>query len=251
MTSSSISLLVFVCGFGGAMLGAILRRRLPEHHLSSDSKEIVRLGTGLVGTMTALVLGLLVASAKSSYDGQKSEVITLSSKIIFLDRILANYGAEAGESRELLRKQTVLAMERMWPTGKGAHSELAPSPANDKSLYATLVRLEPADEGQKQLKSQALGLASEIGQMRWLMYEQSGSSISSPFLVVLILWLTVMFISFGLFAPINTTVVSTLLICAMSVACAIFLILELDHPFEGLIRISDDPMNFALANMGL
>lgn len=250
MTSWSISLLVFVCGFGGALLGAILRRRLPEHHLGADSKEIVRLGTGLVGTMTALVLGLLVASAKSSYDGQKSEVITLSSKIIFLDRILANYGAEAGTARELLRRQTVAALARIWPARDGAQVELAPLPSNDKSLFATLVRLEPADEGQKQLKSQALGLASEIGQMRWLMYEQSGTSISSPFLVVLILWLTVMFISFGVFAPINTMVVSTLLICALSVACAIFLILELDHPFEGLICISSDPLQFALANMG-
>src|SRR5262245_48449580 len=99
MNAQTISVVFFVCVFGGALLGAVLRRLLPDHHLSTDSKEIVRLGTGLVGTMTALVLGLLVASAKNSYDTEKSEVITLASKIVFLDRILAHYGPDAAQAR--------------------------------------------------------------------------------------------------------------------------------------------------------
>ena len=249
MAANLISLIVFASVFGGALLGALLHRCLPDHHLSSESKEIVRLGTGLVGTMTALVLGLLVASAKNSYDTERSEVITMATKIIFLDRVLAHYGPDSAEAREALRKSAAAAIDRIWPS-EAASPELAPMPAKDESTYARILQLKPADEAQQSLKSQALGLSSEIGQMRWLMFEQSGSSISAPFLVVLVLWLTVIFISFGLFAPSNTTVLATLLVCALSVACSIFLVLELDHPFQGLIHISSDPMRNAMAQLG-
>ncbi|MBL9148421.1 MAG: DUF4239 domain-containing protein [Phycisphaerae bacterium] len=250
MTSPTISLLAFACVFGGALIGTWLRRTLPEHHLNTDSKEIVRLGTGLVGTMTALVLGLLVASAKNSYDTERSEVISLASKIVFLDRTLAHYGPDSAAARETLRKVTVVAISRIWPPEGTEHSQLAPLPAKDESLHAKLHELRPTDETQQLLKAEALRVASEISQMRWLMYEQSGSSISSPFLIVLVLWLMVMFVSFGMFAPPNATVLCTLLVCAMSVACAIFLVLELDHPFEGIIRISSDPMQSALDHLG-
>src|SRR5258706_2839022 len=107
MSSITASLIVFACVFGGALVGVFLRSALPQQHLSAESKDIVRLGMGLVGTMAALVLGLLVASAKGSYDAQSSELTQMSANIVLLDRILAHYGPEAKQTRDMLRHETV------------------------------------------------------------------------------------------------------------------------------------------------
>jgi hypothetical protein len=93
-------------------------------------------------------------------------------------------------------------------------------------------------------------ISADLGRTRSLLLEQTGGSIPMPFLVVLVFWFTVIFITFGLFAPPNATVIAVLLVCALSVAGAIFLILELDRPFEGLIQISDAPLRSALARLG-
>jgi hypothetical protein len=223
---------------------------LPQHHLSSESKDIVRLGTGLLGTMAALLLGLLVASAKSSYDAEKAEVTQMAARIAFLDRVLANYGAEAGEARDLLRRSLARAIERMWPQPSAGPAQLDPGAGGKEALYDAIHRLPAQNDMQQSLKSQALGMLSDIGQTRWLLYEQRGSSISHPFLIVVVAWLTIIFVSLGLFAPPNATVIATLLLCALSVAGAIFLILELDHPFDGMIRISSAPMRVALEHLG-
>ena len=104
MSSMAISWIVFACVFGGALLGMWLRAALPEHHRSTESKDIVRLGMGLIGTLAALVLGLLIASAKSAYDTQRSEFTQLSANLILLDRVMAHYGPETQEARDLLRR---------------------------------------------------------------------------------------------------------------------------------------------------
>lgn len=250
MGAATLSCVVFGFVFGGALVGALLRKTLPEHHLSADSKEIVKMGMGLIATMTALVLGLLVASAKSSYDTDKGEVVQLAAKIVFLDRVLANFGPETHDVRDVLRRSLTNAIERMWPDEKSQHSQLDPTASSAEELYKGILQLSPQNDTQQSLKAQAVSIASEIGQARWLLFEQSGSSISMPFLFVVVLWLTVIFISFSLFAPLNTTVLTTLLVCALSVSCAILLILELDQPFDGLIHISSSSMRNALAHLG-
>jgi hypothetical protein len=243
------SLLAFACILGGAFLGMVLRAFLPEHHLSADSKDLVRVGMGLVGATTALVLGLMVASAKGSYDTQKSELVQMSAGIVVLDRILAHYGPETKEVRELLRAATTRALAQIWPEDRSRPSP-APRSAGDEILYDKLEELTPKDDSHRSLQARALNVAMELTRARWLMFEQSGSAISRPFLVVVVFWLTVMFVSFGLFAPSNTTVIATLFICALSVSGAIFLILEMDTPFAGLIQISSAPLRVALAQLG-
>jgi hypothetical protein len=244
-------LLVFACAFGGAMLGLFLRATLPEHHLSSESKDIIKLGMGLIGTMTALVLGLLIASAKSSYDTEKGELTQMSAKLVLLDITLANYGPQTQEARDLLHHTVARIIEQIWPQND-SHSatQLDPKAANAESLYSSLLQLTPQNATQSLLKSQALAMASDLGQTRWLLFEQAGSSISVPFLIVVVFWLMVIFVSFGLFAPPNATVIITLFLCALSVSGAIFLMLELDHPFSGLIQISSEPLRSALAHLG-
>jgi hypothetical protein len=245
MSSTSLSLIVFISVFGGALLGILLHRILPQHHLSNESKDIVKLGMGLVGTMSALVLGLLVASAKASYDTQSTELTHFSANITLLDRILANYGSETKEIRDLLRVAVTRVLNQMWSSDDAA----PPSPAGER-LYDKIAGLSPKNEIQTSLKGAALSTAKDIGQTRYLMYAQATGSPSMPLLVVVILWLTIIFVSFGLFAPSNATVVCSLFFAALAVSGAIFLILEMYTPYTGPIKISNAPLRAALADLG-
>ena len=250
MSANFLSLLVLACVFGAALLGMLLRYVLPEHHLSSDTKDSVKLAMGLVATMAALILGLLVASAKSTYDAESSGVTQMAAKIVFLDRMLANYGPETKETRELFRRSVERMVQRMWPDKPSEQSQLDPNASRAEGMYAAIEKLAPKNELQTALKSQSLSTAMELGQMRWLEFEQADSSISAPMLYILTLWLSILFVSFGLFSPTNGTVVTAFMLAALSVAGAIFLILELNTPFNGLMQISDAPFVSALAHLG-
>jgi hypothetical protein len=250
MSSTTISLIVFGCVFGGALLGIFLHAVLPQHHLGNDSKDIVKLGMGLVGTMAALVLGLLVASAKGSYDNQSAELTQMSANIALLDRGLALYGPETKETRALLRGAVVRILDQMWPKDGTSASSSAPTSAGAEILYEKIQGLSPKNDTQRSLQGQALSIAVDIGKTRWLMYAQQATSVSMPLLVVLVLWLTMIFVSFGLFAPFNATVVASLLVSALSVSGAILLILEMYEPYAGLIQISSAPLRAALAHLG-
>ena len=250
MSSIAISLIVFGCVFGGALLGISLRAALPGHHLSADSRGAVMLGIGLIGTMAALVLGLLIASAKGSYDTQSTELTEMSSKIAFLDRILAHYGPETKESRDLLRSSVVRILNRMTSRGGTNPSREEPMYAGSEVLFEKIQGLSPRDDTQRSLQAQAMNIALGIGQTRWLMFEQGVTSITMPLLVVLVFWLITIFVSFGLFAPPNATVVTSLFVSALSVSGAILMILEMYTPYAGLIQISSDPLRAALAHLG-
>jgi len=243
-------LIVFACVFGGALLGILLHAVLPEQHLSAESKDIVKLGMGLVGTMAALVLGLLVASAKGYYDAQSAELTQMSTNVVLLDRLLAQYGPETKEARTLLRGAVDRMLDQIWSKGGARASGLQPPFAAAEPVYAKIQGLSPKDDAQRSLQSQALSIAMDLRKTRWLMYEQETRSVSLPLLVILVLWLTIIFISFGLFAPFNATVVSSLFASALSVSGAIFLILEMYRPYSGLIQISGAPLHAALAHLG-
>lgn len=250
MNSVLVAALVFACVFGAAWLGMRLRPAMPEDHLNADTKETVKLAMGLVATMAALVLGLLVASAKGAYDTQKSAVVQMAGKVAFLDRVLAQYGPEAREARAMLRHALEGAIARIWPARPSGGAQLTPSTASGEALYDALEKLAPQNEAQRSLKTQALGMALELGQMRWLLFEQAETSISTPLLVIVVFWLAVLFFSFGLLGPSNATAVGSLALAALSVSGAIFLILELDRPFGGVIRISSLAMVKALQSLG-
>jgi hypothetical protein len=252
MSALLVAAIVFVCIVAGALLGMALRGRLPAHHLSEESKDVVRLCTGLVATMAALVLGLLVASAKGSYDTQRDGLDEIAANITMLDIVLQQYGPPAQEARASLRRVVAGAMARLFPADAAQEPTLGATEttAGGKALHAQLLALTPADDMQRALKTQALQIGAELARRRLLLVAQHQSTaISGAFLVILTSWLVVLFASFGLFAPRNGTVVAALLISALSVSGAIFLILELDQPFEGLIQISSAPLRAAFAQL--
>ena len=250
MSAIAIALIVFACVGMGAVLGSLLRNRLPANHLSPDSLDAVKLGTGLVATMSALVLGLLISSAKGSYDAVTSEMTQMSARVIFLDRVLALYGSETRETRELLRAAVVSSSDRLWPQERGRPSQVGPPAPSMETMLGKIQALSPKDDVQRSLRGQALSMGYGLGETRWLFYEQSSPSVPTPMLVILVFWLTVIFTGFGLFAPRNGTVIASLFFAGLAVSGAIFLIMEMYTPFSGVMHVSSAPMRFAIAHLG-
>jgi hypothetical protein len=197
-----------------------------------------------------LVLALLTNSAKGSYDTQRNEVTQVSANVILLDRVLAHYGPETKEARDMIKVSAADMIDRIWPNGLVKTAKLPPTSTSGELFFDRIQELTPKNEVQHALQAQAISLSIGIGQARLLLFEQGGRSIPMPFLVLLIFWVTIIFLSFGLFAPPNATVIATLFLCALSVAGAIFLIMELDRPFGGVIEISSAPLRNAIASIG-
>ena len=245
MNAEIISLVTFAVLIAAIVAGM----RFTEERFGASTKETVKLATNLVATMSALVLGLLVSSAKNSYDTVRSEVIDVSSKVVFLDRLLAGYGPEAADARAHVREWTGEAIDRMWPTEAGRAADLTPNSEGAKTVYLTIQNLPAKDDIQRAVKSEATGVMVEIGKIRSLLVAQSVPSISMLMLAVLVSWLAIIFFSFSMLAPTNSPAITALIVSALSVCGAIFLILELDSPFDGLIGISSKPMRNALAQL--
>ena len=231
------------------LIGMFLRSVLPEHHLSDESKDAVKLGIGMIATLAALVLGLLIASAKGHFDTMNSGLTQTGSKIILLDRTMAHYGPETKEARDLLRLSVASAIDQLWPKERTQHKEYKDfNPKTGlKELQERLWQLSPKNETQRYLQSQALQISGSIAEIRWLLTEQQEqSSLPMPFFVMLVFWLVIIFFSFGMLSPPNSTVITVLLVCSLSAAGALYMILELDHPYGGFIEISSTPLRNAL-----
>jgi hypothetical protein len=251
VTELAISCAVCLCVIAGALIGIYLRHVLPPDHIKDDTRQIVNVAIGLIATLAALVLGLMVASAKSSFDARADEVRESGARLILLDRGLRQYGPETRDTRDLLRKLIEGRIERVWRTPSAIAQEgtAGSQTAEIEAIRSGLFALAPGNDAQKWLLARALTMTGELEQARWLLIEEARSSIPRPFLVVLVFWLVVIFASLGLFAPSNATVYSIIFVCALSVATAIFLILEMDRPYEGLLQISNAPLASALAEM--
>ena len=250
MNTTLTALIVFGCLVGAVLLGRTLRRLLPEDHLTADSRDTIKLAMGLVATMTALVLGLLVSSAKGAYDTERSEVIQMAAKDTFLGRVLDAYGPEAAGIRAQLRDTMEEGIRQMWPGEMRRPARLAPNTQAANAAYGAIQALSPHNDMQAALKAQAASLAVDVAQVRSLLVAQSVPSISKPMLIILVLWLVIIFLGFSVLAPPNATTLLALTVSALAVSGAIFLILELDEPFGGLIGISSEPMLNALHQIG-
>ncbi len=252
MSPISISLIAFVLIIAGAFAGMALRNLLPKHHLSDDSKDVIRLGSALIATIAGLVLGLLISSAKSSYDAQTAQVRHITADIVLLDNFLELYGPETRNARELVRRAVGPLADRIWRKNGAVFSRSTPfeaTVASERAL-AAIQELDARTDAQRSYKSRAIQLTTDLGQSRLVLFEQEGASIPLPFLAVLVFWLAIIFASFSLFSRLNPTAIAALFVFAFSAAGAIFLILEMDQPFAGLIQISDLPMRNALAPLG-
>jgi hypothetical protein len=252
MSPREISLIVLACISGSAMLGLFLGKVLPDRHLDSNSKDIVKLATGLIATLSALVLGLLVSSAKETFDNVSDELTQMSVKIVLLDRVLAQYGPETKEIRAGLKSGFSAATEKLLSNDESLQAKLDTPEAVGRlwGIQGRIRTLSPQNDTQRGLQARALEISSEMAASRWLLVMQSKGSISTPMLVIMVFWVSIIFAAWGVFSPRNLVVASALLACALSVSLATFLILELDRPLTGWIRISPAPTQEAITHLG-
>lgn len=252
MIAATVALIVAACVFGGSLLAMAAARALPDSHLSSEARDVIKLCMALIATLVALVLGLLVATAKGTYDAQSAGVRQLSASVLLLDRTLAEYGPEAQHPRDLLRQTAEVMLQRLWPADGSAPVSLAPGEAHTQmsAFLREVTALAPQNELRQFLKTQALRITSDLAQARFQLYVQGTTSLPLPFIVVVVTWLIVLFGGYGLIAARNATVMVFLLACTLSVAGAIFLIQELADPFSGVVRVSDRPLREVVLQLG-
>jgi CHASE3 domain sensor protein len=248
MSSQIIFLISAACIFAGALFGLWLGRVIPAEHLRDNSRSTVKVVTGMIATLAALVLGLLISSANTFFDSVDTALIHSGARIILLDRALAHYGPETKEAREQLRRTIVGGIEMFWPTEKSEGTGLTAFERSTgmEELQKRIRELNPATDAQRELRSEAEKLSGEMLEARWLVIAQAQHAIPRAFLVVLLFWLVILHISFGLLAPRNATAISMLLVSALSVSGAIFLILEMYQPLNGMIKVSSAPLRKAL-----
>ena len=254
MSSVSLTVLAFLCPLAGAAVGMVCRTRLPEHHLGKESTDVIKLATGLVATLVALVLSLLISSANSFRVTVENEYKAALTSVVQLDQYLEAYGPQAADVRQLLRRTVAQIAGLRWPgedfgPGTTATVTLEKSPLID--LERSIIGLSPSDDGQKWFQSQALQLASRVAQLRQLLVsQQAAAALPGPVLYVVLICSAAIFAAFALFVPPNATIVLSFVIAALAVASAIFLITDLGDPFNGFLQVSSAPVHSALRVLG-
>ena len=252
MNSFAIACAAFAFILGGTLAGMLIGRVLPGHHLSGDSKEAIKQGLALLALLTALVLGLLVGTTKGTFDAQSATVREVAANVAVLDRALDRYGPQTKEARKSLADVAKAMLEHMWPESSGQQADLTADAVRlaGEDMFDKITALEPETDTQRLLKSRALEMTISLAQTRQRLLAQKESSIPMPFLVVLGFWLTILFGCYGLLAPRNLTVFVVLIVCMVSVAGALFLVLEMDRPFDGIVRVPSAPLQSVLSRLG-
>jgi hypothetical protein len=251
MNTITISVLVAACIFAGGVAGLHAHRILPSHHLTKETQDVVRLGIGMLSVLASLVLGLLIATAKTSYDSTDHAIRSYAAELALLNETLRDYGGTASVPRDRLRTYTERLLRDGWPREGHHPAALEDDEAQQmlERVRETIRALKPVDAGQKSLQDQAIEINLNLLRQRWLLIEQQGPSVQRVVLVILVSWVTVIFASFGMNAPRNGTVLVAFLICSLAIGGAIFLILEMDRPLDGIMQISSWPMRNVLAQM--
>jgi hypothetical protein len=241
-----VGIIAVVCLCSGLFIGILVNTAVPVSHLNTESRDIIKLATAMMGTLTALVLALLISSAKDSFQTRDNEVRQTAANLMLMDRAMAHYGTETENARSLLRKIFVSRLQQMQvQTGDGSRQEREDT-EKIEDVQDILAALAPQNGAQRWLQSRALQASADVSQMKWLIFDQTGGIIQWPFIVILMFWLSMIFMVFGLLAPRNATVVSVLMLSAVSVSVAIFLIVDMDQPYHGLIMNSSQPLERAI-----
>lgn len=241
---------LFLCV--ATVVGMRIRYSLPDHHLSSESKDVIRLATAIVGTLSALALGLLIASAKSTFEDANTEMRSSVARVLLLDRVLAHYGPETDSARRQLRALVEKRLERGWSVATiDEETGKFPSDYQDIEAVQDQIRsLQPQTDSQRMLQARAVEVSGQVAEAHWLLIETDNEGLPWAFLTVLVFWLSLLFGTFGLQAPPNATVALIMLVCALSVAGAVFLIVDMANPYIGFVHLSSDPLRAALQRLG-
>jgi len=248
------SLLVLLATLGAAAVGFLLHGVRPFVDQSDEHRSAVRLAMGLMATLTAVVLGMVTSSAKDTFDQANDLVSGLAVDVITLDKVLDSYGPETEAIRQQLLDDLRFRIERLKAPETYAEADLAEVTLVPRveMLYGAVVALEPASDLQKALQARALDMIGgrvgfgegNMAQKRWL-FTVRPASVPSVFLAVVLIWLVLEFLCFGLFSPRRGSVYVAILVAAVVLASAMFLLLELEDPIDGFFKVSVEPLQRA------
>ncbi|WP_159014112.1 hypothetical protein [Acidisoma sp. S159] len=247
--SLATTLIIFVCVFGALLVGLFASRYWPSTHLDERSKDVVKLGIGIVVTMTVLILSLMVSSVKGSFDTTDRDLRQFATSIIVLDRSISHYGSDAQPARLALRQYTVSAIHDLWPTGADPNIRIEGARSGKllDQVETDLRALKPTDDAHRSYLSEVLAQYDAVIQARWIFIDDSSGSVLRPFFFVVVAWLMVIFATIGLYSPRNATVVLVMALSILSLSGATYLMSEMETPFSGVIVISSYPLRNALA----
>jgi Protein of unknown function (DUF4239) len=249
MNTILTSLTIFASIFGAALLGMAIRRKVPDEHLGSDAKDVIRLVTGITATTSALVLGMLVSNAKTYYDSWNAQVAEIASEVVTIDRLLADYGPDTDEIRIEFRNLVHGFVERTWPGHDPLPVALKPRDTGETLMHQVEL-LTPKDALQTVEKNQVVPMITSLRQAQWRMFARSQqTTMPVPLLVIVVSWQAVIFVSMALFAPRNATIFVTFALGALTISTAVLLILDMYSPFRGILTISSAPITDALSQM--
>lgn len=251
MTSGWIFLISFVALVAGIAIGMFLHKRLPVAQLGAGQKEVIRLGAGFLATLAAVLISLMIASAKNSYDNQDSHFRTLAAYLVETDQLLVQYGPETTQIRILMRQAVPAAIDRIWREKRSASQDSAFTSASlAEQINGAIATLSPANDAQRALKRRIEEASAEIAKARLLMFADGEPPILTPFLLILIFWLAVVFVSYALFVEPGPVVIVALLVFAFSISSALFLVADLSQPFVGLMQLPKQQLRDTLAPLG-
>ncbi|TIQ33543.1 MAG: DUF4239 domain-containing protein [Mesorhizobium sp.] len=240
---------IFACLAGAALVSLMVHERFPAHHRQDDTSAVVRLAANLFVVMSSLVLGLMINSAKNTFEAIDGNVHAFATDLILLDRTLRQYGPETDSARQSL---TAYVQRVVDTSAADNDTTVVPNKLSELLLNQVgdiLAGLTPADAKQTAAQQAATQQLRKVIEQRWILAEQSEGAIPAPLIALLVAWLTLIFASFGFRAPRNATVVCTCLISGALVAAAIYLIMDMDTPFSGPIQVSPAPLQRALAEL--
>jgi hypothetical protein len=244
MHSYLIATVSFLCILGGALGGLFMQGFLPPHHLSKESQESIKLGAGLIATMAALILGLLVSSSKGTYDRVNILINEAAANTISLNQTLKSFGPEADPLRQTLLERVTAIRDDIWPENNKAAKKSADALRKGSTILGMvkmIADLKSNDPGALQMQSNAIAIATELNKQRWQITIESTSKLPLTLIVIPIFWITFLTFVYGLFAPRNPTVAMVLFFCSLSIAGAIYLICEMSMPLDGSIKVPGQP----------
>lgn len=245
-----ISLLAFLCIFGGALAGFFVRKFLPSHHLSPESKAAVKLGSGLIATMAGLILGMLIYEGKGNFDQISNLVNQGAANYVHLDTVLKHYGSETTPIRSELRSHLEFNLRKFWPEECGG---LTPptgyAPKDMEDIIQPLSLLNASTLPRQEIQKRALLLADSIYHEGKLAEANIASRMPWLLIAIPVLWITLLTFIYGLLSPWNATVVAVLCACSLGVAAAVFLICAMNGPMSQPIKVSGAPLRKALEMM--
>lgn len=254
MDSLTTTLLTFMCCFCGYIGGQSLSRFLPDHHYQqSDARDVLKSATGMIATLVALVLGLLVSSSKSTFDHTSDAINGAGAKLVQIDRMLHKFGPDALPAQQNMRNIIEEVVERMDRPDITLDEQLKqakhPKDALEERIAGPILALEPTSDPQRKIQQRVLELLANIADARWLLVERATNKLPVAFLILLYFWLATLFAGFGILSPRNITVHTAFAICALSMTGAVYLIMEMNEPLTGTVRVSSRPLRFAISVM--